>query len=66
MDLQEHLTQRQLDRDALIKGMLEAFDGDPDHNCMGRSAPARLERALTIADEAGLAVPKLREIHSQA
>jgi hypothetical protein len=58
--------QKQLDRDQLIKGMLVAFDGDPEHNCMGRSAPARLERALRIADEAGLAVMKLREISSQA
>lgn len=66
MDIQAHLTGQALDREALIKGMLEAFDGDPDHNCMGRSAPARLERALKIADEAGLPVKKLREIHSQA
>jgi ketopantoate reductase len=66
MDIQAHLTNKQLDREKLIKGMLVAFDGDPDHNCMGRSAPARLERALRIADEAGLAVMKLREISSQA
>jgi len=66
MDIQAFLTGETLDREALVKGMLVAFDGDPDHNCMGRSAPARLERALKIADEAGLAVRKLREIHSQA
>jgi len=66
MDIQAFLTGETLDREALIKGMLVAFDGDPDHNCMGRSAPARLERALKIADEAGLPVRKLREIHSQA
>ena len=66
MDIQSHLVQKQLDHDQLIKGMLVAFDGDPEHNCMGRSAPARLERALRIADEAGLAVMKLREISSQA
>jgi len=66
MDIQSHLVARQLDRDQLINGMLVAFDGDPDHNCMGRSAPARLGRALSIADEAGLAVKKLREIHAQA
>jgi len=66
MDIQSHLISNQLDREQLIQGMLVAFDGDPDHNCKGRSAPARLERALKIADEAGLAVKKLREIHSQA
>ncbi|MDH5648905.1 MAG: hypothetical protein OEY67_04550 [Gammaproteobacteria bacterium] len=66
MDLQEWLTGTTFDRENLIQAMLVAFRGDPDHQCMGRSAPARLERALTIADEAGLTVPKLREIHSQA
>jgi ketopantoate reductase len=39
-----------------------AFDGDPDHVCTGRSAPARLARALEQADAAGLAVPHLRKI----
>ncbi|MBI5460935.1 MAG: hypothetical protein HY941_01975 [Gammaproteobacteria bacterium] len=62
IDIQEYLTGTRFDRDALIAGMLEAFDGDPQHGCMGRSAPARLQRALEQADAAGLAVPKLREI----
>ncbi len=66
MDIQDWLTNKQMDRDALIAGMLEAFAGDPDHKCMGRSAPARLQRAIETADEAGLAVHKLREIASQA
>ncbi|MBI5042107.1 MAG: hypothetical protein HZB57_13175 [Gammaproteobacteria bacterium] len=60
--IQEHLTAARFDHYALIAGMLEAFDGDPQHGCMGRSAPARLQRALEQADAAGLAVPKLREI----
>jgi ketopantoate reductase len=62
ISIQEALTDRTFDADALITGMLAAFDGDPDHNCMGRSAPARLARALQQADAAGLAVPHLREI----
>ena len=62
LDIQEYLTGEELDRTALIEGMLRAFDGDPAHACMGRSAPARLERALAIADEAGLDVPALRRI----
>jgi len=66
MDLQAWLTQQSLDREQLIVGMLKAFDGDPEHKCMGRSAPARLERALKIADEAGIMARKLREIHAQA
>ncbi|ATX82381.1 hypothetical protein Ga0123462_1518 [Mariprofundus ferrinatatus] len=61
-DIQEYLTGKKLDRKFLIEGMLKAFDGDPEHGCMGRSAPARLERALAIADEAGLEVPTLRRI----
>ena len=62
LDIQEHLIGGEVDRTALIEGMLKAFDGDPQHGCMGRSAPARLQRALTIADEAELEVPGLRRI----
>ena len=65
IDIQEQLTGKHFDRDALIKGMLEALDGDPQHGCMGRSAPARLRRALEQADLAGLNVPKLREIAAE-
>lgn len=61
MDLQESLTGNKHDREGLIKGMVNAFNGDLEHKCMGRSAPARLERALKLAGEAGLAVEKLRE-----
>lgn len=66
MAIQATLVGHDLDHEKLITGMVAAFDGDPDHNCMGRSAPARLERALKQADEAGLTIPKLREIHAQA
>lgn len=66
MDIQDWLTGRENDRQRLIDGMAEAVAGDPEHKCMGRTAPARLERALAHADEADLSVPKLREIHSQA
>jgi len=62
MDVQDALTGTHFDRDALIAGMLEAFDGDPDHGCTGRSAPARLARALQHADTFGLAVPTLRSL----
>jgi len=66
IDIQDWLVNKKMDRDALIEGMTKAVEGDPEHKCMGRSAPARLARALQIADEAGLAVHKLREIASQA
>lgn len=62
LDIQDWLTDHSHDRDALLNGMLEAFAGDPAHKCMGRSAPARLKRALSFADEAKLTVPQLRKI----
>ena len=62
IDLQEALTGAHYDRDALIDAMLDAFAGDPEHQCMGRSAPARLQRALAHADRLGLAVPSLRAL----
>jgi ketopantoate reductase len=66
MDVQELLVGAELPRERLIQGMLEAFDGDPDHNCMGRSAPARLARTLKEADLAGLKVAMLRKIAVQS
>jgi len=66
MDIQETLVGHELPRERLIEGMLEAFDGDPDHGCMGRSAPARLARAISQADSAGLEVATLREIAGKA
>ena len=65
IDLQEWLTQSSFDRDRLIEGFVEGINGDLQHMCMGRSAPARLARASSLANEAGLAVPKLREIQAQ-
>lgn len=62
LDIQDFLTGRSNNREALIEGLLEAFDGDPEHGCMGRSAPARLQRALGIADNANLEVATLRQI----
>lgn len=61
--IQEWLTGHQFDHEKLIQGMVEGIKGDLQHKCMGRSAPGRLARAISQADEAGLAVPKLREIH---
>ncbi|MEA3413009.1 MAG: hypothetical protein U9R74_15920 [Pseudomonadota bacterium] len=62
LDLQEWLTGKTLDRERLTRAMLTAFEGDPDHLCMGRSAPARLDRAIALANKAGLEVPRLREL----
>lgn len=62
LDVQFSLVGCELDRSLLIAAMVRAFNGDPEHKCMGRSAPARLQRALEQADAAQLAVPILREI----
>lgn len=64
MDIQDWLTGIPHNREKLIAGMLEAFDGDPNHVCTGRSATARLARAIAHADQAGLAVPTLRGLQS--
>ena len=65
MDIQAWLVGHDVDRDRLIDGMVEGINGDLEHMCMGRSAPGRLKRNLGFADEAGLAVPKLRAIFKQ-
>lgn len=62
LDVQEWLTQTELPRERLMAGMLEGFAGDPNHICMGRTAPARLRRVLKLAREAGIGTPVLQEI----
>ncbi len=64
--LQSALTGQSLDESALIEAMVQAFEGDPEHRCMGRSAADRLARALQHADRLGLAAPMLHEIASAA
>lgn len=64
ISLQEALTGRRFDRDALFAVLVEAFEGDPSHGCMGRSAPARLVRALAEAERRGLDLPALRELRA--
>lgn len=66
LDIQEWLATTRLPRARLVDGMVEAIQAGPAHLCTGRSAPARLERALKHADDAGLAVPKLREIQAES
>lgn len=63
--IQEAMTGVKLNTEALIEAMLRAFAGDPDHQCMGRSAPARLQRALAHADQYDLPVPLLRQIQAE-
>lgn len=65
LTLQEALTERQFDRSPLLAAMIAAFEGDPEHKCMGRSAPARLQRAMDIASNLDIELPKLQEIAAQ-
>lgn len=65
IDIQEALTNSKFDRDKLIDGMVRAIQGDLGHQCMGRSAPARLANAIAHADAAQLAITRLREIAAE-
>jgi hypothetical protein len=62
LSIQEFLVGTPLDAEPLITAMVDAFRAEPDHGSMGRSAPARLERAMAHADAGGLDVPTLREL----
>ncbi|MCL7743483.1 2-dehydropantoate 2-reductase [Guyparkeria hydrothermalis] len=60
--LQEAKVGRSLDHQRLIDGMVRGFDGDPQHQCMGRSAPQRMARALAQAGELGVDMPAIKAI----
>ena len=60
--LQEALTGKAMDHQQLIDGMVEAFNGDREHMCMGRSAPVRLQRALMLAHQNNLTLTMLERI----
>ena len=62
--IQEKLSGQVLKKAELVDLMLVAFNGDPEHMCMGRSAPARLQRALDQAEEFGIKLKKLPTIKS--
>ena len=63
--LQEAKTGKTFDHEQLIAGMKKGFDGDPQHQCMGRSAPQRLERALMQANTLGVEMPAVERIKNQ-
>lgn len=65
ISIQEFLTGKAQDKQRLIAGFEKSVQGDLRHQCMGRSAPARLARAMAIADEAGLPIPTLRTIAAE-
>ncbi|MFI9652176.1 hypothetical protein [Guyparkeria halopsychrophila] len=60
--LQEAKVGKAFDPQRLMDGMIKGFDGDPQHQCMGRSAPQRMERALAQADELGVDMPAIKTV----
>lgn len=60
--LQEAMTGHRFDREALLAGLQQAFQGDPEHAAMGRSASARLQRAIAHGDRLGLSLPLLKTL----
>jgi hypothetical protein len=64
VELQEALSGAKSSRAELLAALERAILADPAHQSTGRSAPARLARALKAADQLGLAVPTLRRIAS--
>ena len=65
IDVQEWLTGAAFQRKRLIDGLAEGVYGDPQHKCKGRAAQGRLTRVLDIADEAGLQIPRIRDIRAR-
>ena len=65
IDLQEWMTGQTFKRDQLIDGLVKGINGDPHHQCTGRSAPSRLKRVIELADTANLEIPKIREIYTK-
>ena len=62
ISIQQALLNKSLDREKILLSVLNAFNGDPEHKCMGRSAPDRLKRAIADANELNVDVPTLKEI----
>jgi ketopantoate reductase len=52
----------ELPRESLLECVFLDFARDPEHAATGRSAPARLARAIARADHHGLAVPTIRAL----
>jgi ketopantoate reductase len=64
LHIQQALSGVNFNRDQLLNAVLKAFEGDPEHGCMGRSAAQRLQRALDIAEQFDLDVPELKRIQA--
>jgi hypothetical protein len=62
--LQNRLTQQNFTAQHLKEALSVAFQGDLSHQCMGRSAPVRLKRALCLAQNLGIETPVLNQLQA--
>lgn len=60
--IQRALVDRPIDEREVMRVVERAVAADPEHGAKGRSAPARLKRALAHAEAHGLDVPRLRAL----
>ena len=60
--VQEAVTGQTFDRAAVVAAVREGFDGGPEQKNLGRSAPARVARAVALANAHRVAVPTLRRL----
>jgi hypothetical protein len=65
LDIQFKLIGKELNREKLMLRMVEAFNGDLQHKCLGRTALERLERAIRQADKEKCSAKTLREIYEK-
>ncbi|MEM9070557.1 MAG: hypothetical protein AAGE52_18775 [Myxococcota bacterium] len=64
--LQEALLGRPVDHDAQLRQLEAAVKADPAHGARGRSAPARLARALAQIEAHGVDAPAIRRLAESA
>ena len=60
--IERALCDESLDEAVMLAAFESAIAADPEHACAGRSAPARLARALAHAERLALPVPALRRV----
>jgi len=60
--IQKALAGRPIDDREVLRMVERAVASDPEHGAKGRSAPARLKRAIAHAEEHGIDVPKLKAL----
>jgi ketopantoate reductase len=60
--IQKALVTEEIDDREVMRMVERAVASDPEHGAKGRSAPARLKRAIAHAEEHGVEVPKLKAL----